>query len=43
MVGARIDDRYLNGFTNAETRQIAVIVFEYLEQFKAQWHGYFNQ
>ena len=34
---------YLNGFTKAEMKQITVIVFEYLEQFKTQWHGYFNQ
>jgi len=34
---------YLLGFTNAETKQIAVITFKYFEHFKTQWHGYFNQ
>ena len=34
---------YLNGFTNAEIKQITVIVFEYLEQFKTQWYGYFSK
>ena len=34
---------YLQGFTSAETKQIAVITFKYFEHFKTQWHGYFNQ
>ena len=34
---------YLHGFTNAEIKQITIIVFEYLEKFKTQWHGHFNQ
>ena len=43
MAGAVSKIAYLNGFTNSEIKQITVIVFEYLEQFKNQWHGYFSQ
>ena len=34
---------YMFDFTNAEVKQIAVISFEYLEQFKRDWNGYFNK
>ena len=34
---------YMNGFTNNEVKQIAVIVFENSEQFKTQWDGHFNK
>jgi hypothetical protein len=34
---------YLTGFTKTEAKQVAVIVFEYHEEFKKQWHEYFDQ
>jgi hypothetical protein len=34
---------YLNGFNNTEAKQIAVITFEYSEQFKEQWNEHFNK
>ena len=29
---------YMHGFTNAETKQITVIVFEQFDHFKKQWY-----
>ena len=34
---------YLHGYTNAEVKQIAIIVFEFSEHFKAEWNGYFGK
>lgn len=34
---------YMNNFNQTEIRQISLIIFEYAEQFKTQWNGYFNQ
>jgi hypothetical protein len=34
---------YLNGFSSSEVKQIAVIVFEFSEQFKTKWNGHFKK
>jgi hypothetical protein len=39
----KIEIDYMEGFTNAELRQVAKIVFEYSEQFKAKWDGHFEE
>lgn len=39
----KLEMAYLNGFTNTEIKQIAVICFEFLELFKAKWDGHFNK
>ena len=31
----------MTGFTIAEVKQTAIIAFEYAEQFKIDWNGYF--
>ncbi|MES2701589.1 MAG: DUF4160 domain-containing protein [Bacteroidota bacterium] len=38
----KIDVAYMYNFSNAEMKQIAVIVFENYEQFKRQWNEYFD-
>jgi len=39
----RTEIAYMYGFSNAEVRQIVVIVFENYEQFKTKWDGHFSK
>lgn len=32
----------MTGFTNAEMKQIMIIVFNHLEEFKIKWNEYFK-
>jgi hypothetical protein len=39
----KTETAYLLGFTNAEKKQIALIVFEYSEFFKSKWNEHFSK
>ena len=39
----KLELEFMYGFRDAEGTQIAIISFEYSEQFKTEWDGYFNK